>query len=177
MQGRRYREARAVMIARPGAPDAVVQDLLDEIEALEQADARRQVLEKQKEASPGGLESDRAIELATVYRDLNMKPKFEGQVLSILNSTNAPPRVVREVATLCGTALRWELQATALRRYLQSTPRDCQSWGDLAYAELILKKPEETMSALRHAVEVCDDFARRLREDLRFSSINDTPLT
>jgi tetratricopeptide (TPR) repeat protein len=177
MRQHRFSEARVLIeqyrVLDPYNKGAV--DFLNGIAGTEQADQRRQELEKLMGANR--LDINSALELASLYLRLGLDPQFQGMTQSLLNNTNLPPQVHLAVARLCGDGKRWDMQADTLKRYLKLEPNSYKSWVDLAFAQMSLNQPEEVLKSLRQAVAIGGEMARALlRNDPRFAPLQNIPV-
>ena len=176
MQQRRFADAGKLIetFLREDPGNTKVGDFLNQIRDTEKADARRTQLESQFNQGQGDLNT--AMELADLYRKLNMEGQFQGLTMNILNDTNVPPNAYLAVAKMYADAKRADLLATALEKYLAREPSNPKVWIDLAAIQAAMQKTSECMKSLKQAVDLGGEPARDiLRKDARFTPVRDTP--
>jgi tetratricopeptide (TPR) repeat protein len=176
MQQRRFSDAGKLiekfLYEDPG--NSKVRDFLNQIRETEKADNRRVQLETQFNQGQGELNT--AMELADLYRKLNMEGQFQGLTMNILNDTNIPPDAYLAVAKMYADSKRADLLAVALEKYLAREPSNPKVWIDLAAIQVMTQKPNECMQSLRRAIELGGEPVRDVvRKDTRFNPIRETP--
>jgi len=176
MRQQRYSEAAKVMtdylVLDPYNRNAA--NFLSAIQSADKDNTRRKELEALM--GKGQLDFGKAMDLATVYLRLGMEGQFQGLTRGLIDSANMPPEASLTVARFFEANKRWDLQVYALQKYLTREPKAFKSWIDLAYTQLILKKPQDTFASLKKAVEAGGEVTRSLlRNDPRFAPLRDTP--
>jgi tetratricopeptide (TPR) repeat protein len=175
MQQRKFSEAGVLIdtFLKQDPGNTKVADFLRQIQETEKADARRRELENTFSQGKGELNA--AMELADLYRKLNMDGPFQGLTMNILNDTNIPANVYLAIAKMYADSKRPELLATALQRYLARDPSNARIWVDLAAVQAVMQQNGPAMDSLRKAVEVGGEAARDVvRKDRRFDPIRET---
>ena len=175
MQQFRFSDARVIIEAflKEDPENDKVAEFLVQIRDMETADARRRELEGKMSQ---GADINLALELADIYRRMNLGQLFEGLTMSIVRQDNLPPQVLLKVAEMHASVQRYDLLATTLERYLQKEPSNPRVWIDLAAAHATLQRSKEALAALRKAVELGGEPVRDIaRKDRRFESIRETP--
>jgi hypothetical protein len=176
MQQRRFGDARTLIekFLKLDPGNDKVAEFLKQIKDTEQADARR--VELEAAFSQGRGELNAAMELAALYRRLNLDGQFQGLTMSILNDSNVPPSVYLAVAKLYADSKRMDLLGVALERYLAREPGNPRVWIDLAAVHVALQRTNEAIESVRRAVETGGEPARDIvRKDTRFDPIRDVP--
>ena len=176
MQQRRFGDARTLIekFLKLDPGNDKVGEFLNQIKDTEQADARR--VELESAFSQGRGELNAAMELAALYRRLNLDGQFQGLTMSILNDSNVPPNVYLAVAKLYADAKRMDLLGVALERYLAREPSNPRVWIDLAAVHVALQRTNEAIESVRRAVETGGEAARDIvRKDNRFDPIREMP--
>ncbi len=174
MQQRRFKDARVLIqdFLKEDPQNTKVADFLKQIQDTENADNRRIELEGQFSGGHGELNS--AMELADLYRKLNMEGPFQGLTMNILNDTNIPPNFYLAVAKLYADAKRMDLLSVALERYLARDPSNPRVWIDLAAVHTALQRTNDAVNDIRRAVEIGGEPARDIiRKDRRFDAIRE----
>ena len=139
---------------------------------LRKADNRRAQLEVQFNQGQGELNT--AMELADLYRKLNLEGQFQGLTMSILNDTNIPPNAYLAVAKMYADAKRMDLLATALEKYLAREPANPKVWIDLAAIQAAMQKSNECVQSLKRAIELGGEPVRDvIRKDPRFNPVRE----
>lgn len=176
MRQQRYAEAAKVMqdylVLDPYNKNAA--NFINAIKSAETDNTRRKDLEALM--GKGQLDFSKAMELATIYLRLGMEAQFQGLTRGLADSTTLPPEATLNIARFFEVNKRWDMQVYALQKYLGRVPSAFKSWIDLAYAQLLLNKPQEAFASLQKAIETGGDVARSLlRDDARFAPLRDTP--
>ena len=144
--------------------------MLESIRTVEKDSARRRELESQMGHGP--MEINTALELASLYQKFSMDAQFMNMARGIMATSNFPPQVYLVIGQMCANGKKWEMSASAIRRYLATDSSNYRIWIDLASAELGSGRTSEAMSALMRAVELGGELARDiLRQDTRFSPL------
>lgn len=175
MQQFRFSQARGVIEKfLLGDPENdKVAEFLTQIKDLESADKRRRELETQMSQ---GANVDQALELADIYRRMNLIQLFESLTMNVIRQDNLPPEVILRVANQYAQMNRADWLAVALERYLQKDPNNAQVWVDFAATQVLTQKPREGLQSLRRAVELGGEPIREhLRKDPRFNALRETP--
>jgi tetratricopeptide (TPR) repeat protein len=176
MRLRRYTEARALIEAYRLVDiyNRSATDFLNNIKGVEQADQRRQELERT--ATQGTVDLSVLLELVGLYQRLSMDAQFQALARHLLDSTNLPPAALMSVAQVCMDGQRWEMLEQALKRYLAAVPGDFRAWIHLGAAQIALNRPQEGFNALSRAVALGGDGAREvIRQDRRFAALQASP--
>jgi tetratricopeptide (TPR) repeat protein len=176
MQQRRFSDAGKLiekfLYEDPG--NSKVRDFLNQIRETEKADSRRVQLEAQFNQGQGELNT--AMELADLYRKLNMEGQFQGLTMNILNDTNIPANAYLAVAKMYADSKRMDLLAVALEKYLAREPANPKVWIDLAAIQAAMQKPNECIQSVRRAIELGGEPVRDIiRKDQRFNPVRETP--
>jgi hypothetical protein len=174
MQLRRYSEARDLIetYRRIDVYNTGVGTFLNNINQFEEENRRRQELEERMRQ--GHTNVNTPLDLAASYLRLGMNGEFQALMQNLLQGTNIPPNAYLPVAQICGDGRQWDLAVVAMRRHLQSEPRDFKTWINIAFAEMLQKKQDDAMNCLRHAVATGGEAARSiLRQDRRFAPMRD----
>ena len=169
MQQRRFTDARILIekFLKEDPGNDKVGEFLNQIRGTEQADARRIELEGTFSKGSGDLNS--ALELADLYRKMNMEQQFQGLTMSILNDTNIPPDFYLAVAKLYADSKRLDLLSVALERYLAREPGNARVWVDLAAAQSLMQKPNEAIQSLKRGIDIGGEGVKDVvRKDNRF---------
>ena len=174
MQQRRFSDAGKLIdtFLREDPGNSKVGDFLNQIRETEKADNRRAQLEVQFNQGQGELNT--AMELADLYRKLNLEGQFQGLTMSILNDTNIPPNAYLAVAKMYADAKRMDLLATALEKYLAREPANPKVWIDLAAIQAAMQKSNECVQSLKRAIELGGEPVRDvIRKDPRFNPVRE----
>jgi predicted Zn-dependent protease len=175
MQQFRFSDARVVIenFLKEDPGNDKVQEFLGQIRDTEKADARRRELEGMLQR---GADVRVALELADIYRKMNLSQLFESLTMNILNQDNLPPEVALEVGQMFADSKRLDLLGTALEKYLARKPGDPRRWIDLAAVQAHLGRTNECMQSLRRAVQIGGEPARDIvRKDRRFDPVRPMP--
>lgn len=175
MQQFRFAEAEEVMSDFLGKnPETVkAQTFLKQIQDTKRRDGRRRELERLL-ARGGDINS--ALELADIYRRMNLQGPFDGLSMSILSQSNLPPSSIRQLGQMYAEVGQFHISAGVLHRFLQQYPENADIWVNLAAAYANSQKLDEAIEALRKALALGGDATRRgIQDDARFASIRDTP--
>ena len=175
MQQFRFAQAREViekfLIGDP-ANDRVA-EFLQQIKGLEVANARRVELEG---LMAQGANVEQALELAEIYRSMNLGQLFESLTMNVIRQENITPDVILRVANMFAQMNRADLLATAIERYLQKEPNNARMWVDYAATQAILQRNKEAVASLRRASELGGEAVRDMvRKDQRFNTLRDDP--
>jgi tetratricopeptide (TPR) repeat protein len=150
-----------------------VGEFLTQIRDTEKADTRRRELEA---ALAKGADIKVALELADIYRRMNLGQLFQNLAMNIINQQNLPPEITLQVAQMFAEAKRLDLLSIALERYLERKPADARRWIDLAAVQANLTRTNECIQSLRKAVQIGGEPARDIvRKDRRFDAVRDVP--
>ncbi len=175
MQQFRFSQAREVIEKfLVGDPENdKVEEFLNQIKTLESADIRRRELEGQMAS---GANVEQALELADIYRRMNLIQLFESLTMNVIRQENLPPEVILRVANQYAQMNRADWLGVALERYLQKEPNNAQVWVDYAATQVLTQKPKEGILSLRRAVELGGEPVREhLRKDQRFNALREVP--
>lgn len=175
MQQFRFTRAREVIesFLKEDPDNDRVAEFLVQIRQLEALDNRRRELEPQM---AHGADINTALELAEIYRSMNIMALFENLTQNIIRQENLPPAIILQVAELYAKAQRGDLLASALERYLQKEPSNPRVWFDLAGVQAQLQRSNDAIRALRKALELGGEAIRDMaRKDRRFDPIRETP--
>jgi hypothetical protein len=175
MQQFRFSQAREViekfLIGDP--ENDRVAEFLNQIKDLETADKRRRELESQMSQ---GANVEQALELADIYRRMNLIQLFESLTMNVIRQDNLPPEVILRVANQYAQMNRADWLGVALERYLQKDPNNAQVWVDYAATQVINQKPRDGLQSLRRAIELGGEPMREhLRKDPRFTALREQP--
>ncbi|MCP5488178.1 MAG: DUF2723 domain-containing protein [Verrucomicrobia bacterium] len=175
IQQLRFKEARDVietfLVEDPG--NDRVGEFLEQIKQLETRDTRRRELE---ESLREGGDVNLALELAEIYRSMNMGPMFENLTQRILQQANMPPEVILRIAQMYAGSGRADLFANALQQYLQRDPNNARVWVDLAAAQFSMQRTGDGLQSLRRAVSIGGRAIQdQVRQDPRFEPIRNAP--
>lgn len=176
MQQRKFKEARELIEAflKLDRQNDKLAEFLNQISETEKADNRRRELEELFASQGGDLAS--ALELARLYRRLNMEDQFVGLTMQVLHDENMPPAFYLEIARLYAESRRADLLAVALQRYVSREPRQPNAWLDLAAVQLVLRQTSSALESLRQAVQVGGEGIReQIRADRRFEPLHGNP--
>ncbi|MBU1693762.1 MAG: DUF2723 domain-containing protein [Verrucomicrobia bacterium] len=172
MQQRRFSEARELIekfLEKDKGNDRL-RDFLKQISETDKADTRRNELETVFSQGKGDLQA--ALELAQLYRRLNMEQQFAGLTMQLLNDSSLPPEFYLEIAKLYAEARRADLLAVALQRYVSRDPSKPTVWMDLAAVQLALQQTGPALESLRQAIAAGGEPVRdAVRKDRRFDSV------
>mgnify|MGYP002078411798 CR=1 FL=1 len=174
MQQFRFGEARKVIDAflKEDPKNHRVRDFLNQIINIEQADLRRRELEQ---ILAQGGDVNLALELAEIYRAMNLGGMYENLLNRILQQPGLPPQIIMNIAQSAASAQRADLVARALEVYVQTDPNNANAWIDLSAAHAILGRNAEAIRSLRRAIELGGEPARDLvRRDPRFDIVRNT---
>ena len=175
MQQFRFTQAREVIeeFLKGDPENDKVAEFLGQIKQLETADVRRRELESQMSS---GANVEQALELAEIYRTMNLSQLFESLTQNIIRQDNLPPEVILRVAQMYAQLNRGDLLAAALERYVQKEPGNARVWLDLAATQAALQRPPDALKSLTKALELGGEPVRDIvRKDGRFNAIKDTP--
>ena len=151
-----------------------VRDFLNQIRDTEKIDSRRVQLEEQ--FKQGQADLNVAMELADIYRRLNMDSQFQGLTMNILNDTNIPPNAYLAVAKMYADGKRLDLLAVALEKYLAREPSNARVWVDFAAIQAAIQKSNDALRSLKQAVDLGGEPVQDIiRKDPRFESIRERP--
>lgn len=175
MQQFRFTQARTVIeeFLKGDPENDKVEEFLVQIKDLEVADARRRELEGQMAQ---GANVEQALELADIYRRMNLNQLFESLTMNVIRQDNLPTEVILRVANMYAQMNRADLLATALERFLQKDPNNARVWLDYAGTQAIMQKVKESMQSLRRAIELGGEPIRDIvRKDPRFNAVRESP--
>ncbi len=175
MQQFRFSDARQLIedFLLEDPDNSKVASFLEQIRAMEQADNRRRELEAQLQS---GADINVALELATIYRQMNLNQLFENLTQRILAQGNMPPAVILQIAQMYGEANRIDLYINTLKLYVEKEPANPRVWLDLSAAQAARNQTNEAIAALRRAVELGGEAVRDLaRKDERFNNLRNLP--
>lgn len=175
MQQFRFAKAREVIeeFLKEDPGNDRVAEFLVQIRTLESLDARRRELEP---LMAQGADINTALELADVYRRMNIMQLFENLAMNIIRQDNIPPAIILKVAEMFAEMQRGDLLAVALERYLQKEPSNPRIWFDLAGVQAQLQRPTDSIRTLRRAIELGGEAVRDMvRKDRRFDPVRETP--
>ena len=69
-----------------------------------------------------------------------------------------------------------DLEATALRHWLQFVPMDYKGWIELAFADVAQSKPDEALAAFKRAVDIGGEEAQKMFQwDSRIGPLKSNP--
>lgn len=174
MQQFRFTDARRVIEAflKEDPDNDRVAEFLGQIKQLEQLDARRRELEPRLNQ---GADINVAMELANIYRSMNIMQLFENLTMNIIRQENIPPALILQIAQMYAEAQRADLLAVALERYVQKEPSNPAVWFDLAGIQAQMQRTNESLQSLRQAIQRGGDAMRdKARKDPRFNSVRET---
>ncbi len=175
MQQFRFTKAREVIEAflKEDPGNDRVAEFLVQIRQLETLDNRRRELEPQMAQ---GADVNLALELADIYRQMNIMHLFENLTQNILRQDQLPPAIYLRIAEMYAGAQRGDLLVTALERYLQKEPSNPRIWFDLAGVQAQLQRSNDAIRTLRRAIELGGEAVRDMvRKDRRFDPLRDAP--
>lgn len=175
MQQFRFSKAREVIenFLKEDPGNERVAEFLVQIRQLESLDNRRRELEPRMAQ---GADINSALELANIYRMMNIMPMFENLTRSIIEQEHLPPQAILQVAELYAQANRGDLVAYALERYVQKEPSNPRIWFDLAGTQAQLQRNADAVRSLRRAIELGGEPIRdQARKDPRFNAIRNAP--
>lgn len=175
MQQFRFTKAREVIetFLKEDPGNDRVAEFLVQIRQLEALDNRRRELEPQMAQ---GADVNLALELADIYRQMNIMHLFENLTQNILRQDQLPPAIYLRIAEMYAGAQRGDLLVTALERYLQKEPSNPRIWFDLAGVQAQLQRSNDAIRTLRRAIELGGEAVRDMvRKDRRFDPLRDAP--
>ncbi|HMP89372.1 MAG TPA: DUF2723 domain-containing protein [Kiritimatiellia bacterium] len=175
MQQGEFAEAREIIEAflREDTENDRVRDFRDQIIKLEQMNQRRTELENLLQH---GGDINMALELAAIYRGMNLGGMFDNLTTRILQQPDLPPQYILQIAQLYAEMQKLDLFITALEMYVQRDPSQPRIWIDLGAAYVAAGRRGDAIRIVRRAVEVGGEPARdAIRKDNRFDSIRDVP--
>lgn len=175
IQQLRFAEAREVIetFLTEDPANTRVGEFLNQIVDLETKDNRRRELE---EALREGGDVNLALELADIYRGMNMGPMFENLTQRVLQQPNMPPEVILRIAQMYAESGRADLFANALQMYLQKDPNNARIWVDLSAAQFALQRTGDALQSLRRAVTLGGrEVQDQVRQDPRFEPVRNAP--
>jgi hypothetical protein len=150
-----------------------VRDFLKQIKDTEQLDTRRRELEG---ALAKGGQIDAAMELADIYRRMNLMGPFDGLCNSIINQAGIPLNYLMQIAQMYADLKRLDMVVTVFRKVLEREPGNARIWVDLAAVHVFMQQANEAMDALRKGVEVGGEPVRDMvRRDQRFAPLRQLP--
>jgi tetratricopeptide (TPR) repeat protein len=176
MQERRFTDARKLIEAflKEDPDNDKVVDFLKQIRQTEQADQRRQELEKQ--FSSGEADLNAAMELASLYQRLNLQQRFEQLTGQMINDPNLPPQIYLQIGQLYANAKRFDLLEQALRKFLEKEPNNARVWVDLAAVQAATDKQDASLQSLKRAISLGGEAVREMvRKDQRFERMRRNP--
>ena len=176
MQQGEFAEAREIIEAflREDTENRRVREFLGQIIQLEQMNSRR--VELETELSQGG-DIQKAFELASIYRGMNLIHLFDNLTQRILQQGDLPPQFIIEIARMYAEMQKIDQFIGALELYVQRDPNQPRIWLDLAAAYATNpQRRGDAVRSLRRAVEIGGEAMRdAARRDNRFDAIRDTP--
>jgi tetratricopeptide (TPR) repeat protein len=175
MQQFRFTKAREVIeeFLKEDPGNDRVAEFLVQIRQLETLDNRRRELEPQMAQ---GADVNLALELADIYRQMNIMHLFENLTQNILRQDQLPPAIYLRIAEMYAGAQRGDLLVTALERYLQKEPSNPRIWFDLAGVQAQLQRSNDAIRTLRRAIELGGEAVRDMvRKDRRFDPLREAP--
>lgn len=176
MQQRHYADAAAVIekYIRADPASTKARPFLAQIRNTEKIDARRIELEALFTKGKGDIHN--ALELADIYRKLNMDKHLQGITSSVLNNPNVPPRFYLDVARIFSEANDPVNRIDALEKYLAREPSDIQVSIDLAAAQITLGRTQDALRSLNYAMNLGGDPTRQaILADDRFDALRNAP--
>lgn len=154
MQQRRFDDAYSIIDSfleeDPG--NDKVEEFRNQISQIKETDIKRNLLEK--EINSGQIDIMRALELADIYRAMNMNPQFEQLTGQILQQPDLPPQVCLQIAQLYQMANRVDLLKNALAVYTARDPGNYRGWIDLAAVQSVMKEYANAVASLQQAIKV-----------------------
>lgn len=176
MQQRRFSDAHEVIaaLAKDDPGNDKVGEFLNQIIRLEDADIRRQELEKI--FAEGSTDLQGAIELCQVYLTLGMRGNFQGLAMRLLNEPGIPSNVYLTIGQMFSQIQRMDLLEVALIRYVSREAGDSRRWLDLAAVQTALNKTNEALDSLEKAIQIAGPAAQDLaRQDARLAPLRNLP--
>ncbi|HMP74799.1 MAG TPA: DUF2723 domain-containing protein [Kiritimatiellia bacterium] len=175
MQQFRFSKAREVIetFLKEDPGNDRVGEFLVQIRQLEALDNRRRELEPQMAQ---GADINLAMELAEVYRSMNIMHLFENLTMNIIRQEHLPPAIILRIAEMYAQTQRGDLLAIALEAYLRKEPSNPRIWFDLAGVQAQLQRGPDAVRTLRRAIELGGEAVRDMaRKDPRFNPIRESP--
>lgn len=175
MQQGEFAEARTIIEAflREDTENDKVRDFLNQIINLESQNKRRGELEA--ELSQGG-DINKALELASIYRGMNLIPMFDNLTQRILQQGNLPAPYILQIARLYAEMNKIDQFIGALELYVQRDPSQPRVWLDLAAAYASTQRRADAIRALKQSVEKGGEAIRdTARKDTRFNELRELP--
>jgi tetratricopeptide (TPR) repeat protein len=173
MKQRRFTDARVLieefLIEDPG--NDKVESFLNQVRTTEEADAKRETLEKRMET---GGDIRTALELIQVYMTLRLGERCSALTRSVL-ANDLPPNQYLAIDQVMEKGGRNDLRELALSRYLEKQGANPKVWIDLAAVQAALKKTNECLNALRRAIQLGGEPVRDVaRRDTRFDPVRES---
>jgi tetratricopeptide (TPR) repeat protein len=175
MQQFEFAEARAIIEAflAQDTENTKVRDFRNQIVQLEELNQRRVNLETELQ---GGGDINKAMELAGIYRNMNLGPMFDSLTQRILQQPGLPANYVQQIAQMYAQMQRVDLYANAMEIYVQREPNDPRAWMELAAAYTAQQRRGDALRTLRRAVEIGGEAVRdAARRDQRFDPLRQLP--
>jgi len=145
-------------------------DFQKRLEKMKTISGQRQLFEQK--AKSGTIEFSEAMQLISIYLQMNQAPQADALAKHILGRDTIQPQMAMQLAQHMAQSRRLPIVELALKKYTSLKPKDPQGWSNLAALQLILNKPGEMFVSLQKAIEVGGEPARNmLRKDKRFDAI------
>jgi tetratricopeptide (TPR) repeat protein len=123
----------------------------------------------------GKIEFNDAMQLISVYVQMNQANRADALAKHLLNSDTIQPQMVFQLAQHMAQARRLPIVEEALKKYTAMKPKDPMGWTNLAALQLAMNKRGEMWVSLGKAIESGGEPARgMIRKDKRFDPVRKT---
>ena len=171
MNQRRFDDARVLMLdyLKVDEYNGNVKNFINQIDNMASSDKRR--IELQEKISKGATREE-VFELTMIFMRMNMQGEMAALAKHLISDKDTSPKILQQLAQLCGDAHRLDLAQDAWRQYLARVPQDSRGWIELGWIQIQMNQPSEAYISWRKAVDIGGEPARNiLRTDKRFASL------
>ena len=169
MNQHRFDDARALMLAylKFDEYNRNVKGFITQIDNMARDDKRRvELLGKVTK----GATHDEVFELIQIYTRMNMQGEMAVLARHLIDDKDVSPKILQQIAQLCGDTHRLDLALDAWNQYLVRMPQDSRGWIELGWTQILLNQTDDACTSWHKAVALGgDDVREKLRKDERFS--------
>ncbi len=145
------------------------------LEQMKALTAQRKLLEQKVQAQGSKVEFGDAMQLISLYLQMNQPRRADALAKYLLASNTLQPQQAMQLAQYMARGRRLPIVELALKKYTALAPSNPEGWINLAALQLALNKRGESFVSLRKAVEHGGEPARAMiRKDRRFMPIHNS---